>query len=128
MKRLLSLALLLSLSTGVQAQAPAVNALLSKELADIPGKEALMLTVEYPPGASDQIHRHDAHVFVYVLEGRITMQVEGGEEVTLGAGESFYESPEDVHVTGKNASDTERAKFLVFFVKDVGAPVLVPGR
>ena len=101
---------------------------MSKELTGIPGKEALMLTVEYPPGASDPIHRHEAHVFVYVLEGRVIMQVEGGEEMTLAAGETFYEAPADVHLMGKNASATEPAKFLVFLVKDVGAPVLTPGR
>ncbi len=87
-----------------------------------------MLTVEYPPGASDPIHRHNAHVFVYVLQGRVSMQVEGGEELTLGPGQTFYESPNDVHLSGKNASATDPAKFLVFFVKDVGSPVLVPGR
>lgn len=128
MTRLLLLALFLLAPTIVQAQASKVTPLMTKELADVPGKEGLMLTVEYPPGASDPIHRHDAHVFVYVLDGRVTMQVEGGEEVTLGAGQTFHESPKDVHLIGKNASATEPAKFLVFFVKNVGAPVLVPGR
>ncbi len=126
-RALLLLGFLLSASTVAQAQTAEVTPLMSKELTDIAGKEALMLTVEYPPGASDPIHRHNAHVFVYVLEGSIVMGVEGGDEVTLGAGETFYESPTDVHSVGRNASTTEPAKFLVFFVKDVGAPVLIPG-
>ena len=88
----------------------------------------MALTVEYAPGASDPVHRHDAHVFVYVLEGAVVMQVKGGQEVRLAPGQTFYESPDDVHVVGRNASTTERAKFLAFFVKDAGAPVLVPAR
>ena len=87
-----------------------------------------MLTVDYPPGASDPIHRHNAHVFVYVLQGSIIMQVRGGKEVRLTPGQTFYESPSDIHVVGKNASTTEPAKFLVFFVKDAKAPPLVPAK
>ena len=87
-----------------------------------------MLTVEYAPGASGQVHRHNAHVFVYVLEGQIVMQVEGGKEQVLSPGQTFYESPSDVHTVGRNASTTRPAKFLVFMVKNVGAPVSVPGR
>ena len=85
-----------------------------------------MITVEYPPGGSDPIHRHNAHAFVYVLEGSIVMQVRGGKEVTLTPGQTFYEAPSDVHVVGRNASQTKPAKFVVFLVKDKGAPVLVP--
>jgi quercetin dioxygenase-like cupin family protein len=103
-----------------------VTTLLSKDLADLPGKEGVMITVEYPPGSSDAIHRHNAHAFVYVLEGSIVMQVRGGKEVTLTPGQSFYEGPNDVHVVGRNASQTKPAKFVVFFVKDKGAPILVP--
>jgi quercetin dioxygenase-like cupin family protein len=103
-----------------------VTPLLSKDLADFPGKEGLMITVEYPPGSSDPIHRHNAHAFIYVLEGSIVMQVRGGKEVTLTPGQTFYEGPEDVHVVGRNASQTKPAKFVVFFVKDRGAPVLIP--
>ena len=103
-----------------------VTPLFSKDLANIPGKEGLMITVEYPPGSSDPIHRHNAHAFVYVLEGSIVMQLRGGKEVTLTPGETFYEGPDDVHVVGKNASQTKPAKFVVFLVKDKGAPVLVP--
>ena len=103
-----------------------VTPLLSKDLANIPGKEGLMITVEYPPGSSDPIHRHNAHAFVYVLEGSIVMQLRGGKEVTLTPGETFYEGPDDVHVVGKNASQTKPAKFVVFLVKDKGAPVVVP--
>ena len=100
--------------------------LMSKDLTDLPGKEGLMLLIEYPPGSSDPIHRHNAHGFIYVLEGSIVMQVRGGKEVTLTPGQTFYEGPEDVHVVGRNASQTKPAKFVVFFVKDKGAPVLVP--
>ena len=103
-----------------------VTTLLSKDLADLPGKEGVMITVEYPPGSSDQIHRHNAHVFVYVLEGSVVMQVRGGKEVTLTPGQSFYEDPNDVHVVGRNASQSKPAKFVVFFVKEKGAPILVP--
>jgi quercetin dioxygenase-like cupin family protein len=100
--------------------------LLSKDLADLPGKEGLMITVEYPPGASDPVHRHNAHGFIYVLEGSIVMQVKGGREVTLMPGQTFYEGPNDIHLIGRNASQTKRAKFVVFLVKDKGAPVLMP--
>jgi len=103
-----------------------VTPLFSKDLADIPGKEGLMIAVEYPPGSSDPIHRHNAHAFVFVLEGSIVMQVRGGKEVTLTPGQAFYEGPDDVHVIGRNASQTKPAKFVVFLVKDKGAPVLVP--
>ena len=103
-----------------------VTQLLSKDLTNLPGKEGLMITVEYPPGSSDPIHRHNAHAFVYVLEGSIVMQVRGGKEVTLTPGQTFYEGPSDVHVVGRNASQTKAAKFVVFLVKDKGAPVLVP--
>ena len=103
-----------------------VTPLFSKDLANIPGKEGLMITVEYPPGSSDPIHRHNAHAFVYVLEGSVVMQLRGGKEVTLTPGETFYEGPDDVHVVGKNASQTKPAKFVVFLVKDKGAPVVVP--
>jgi quercetin dioxygenase-like cupin family protein len=103
-----------------------VTPLLSKDLTNFPGKEGLMITVEYPPGASDPIHRHNAHAFVYVLEGSIVMQLRGGKEITLTPGQTFYEGHDDVHVVGKNASQTKPAKFVVFLVKDKGAPVLVP--
>jgi quercetin dioxygenase-like cupin family protein len=85
-----------------------------------------MITVEYPPGSKDPIHRHHAHGFIYVLEGSIVMQVRGGKETTLTPGQTFYEGPDDVHVVGRNASQTKPAKFVVFFVKEKGAPLLVP--
>ena len=102
--------------------------LMSKDLPNLPSKEGLMITVEYPPGSSDPIHRHNANAFVYVLEGTIVMQVRGGKEVTLTPGQTFYEGPNDVHVVGRNASQTKPAKFVVFLVKDKGAPVLVPAK
>ena len=115
------------LATGaLVAHEPKVTQVLSKDLTDIPGKEGLMITVEYPPGGSDPIHRHNAHAFVYVLEGSVVMQVRGGKKTILTPGQSFYEGPDDVHVVGRNASQTKPAKFLVFLVKDKGAPVLVP--
>jgi len=100
--------------------------LMSKDLTGLSGKEGLMLLIEYPPGSTDPIHRHNAHGFIYVLEGSIVMQVRGGKELTLTPGQTFYEGPEDVHVVGRNASETKPARFVVFFVKDKGAPVLVP--
>ncbi|HWB82938.1 MAG TPA: cupin domain-containing protein [Bryobacteraceae bacterium] len=108
------------------AQDAQVTTLMSKDLAECPGKEGLMITVVYPPGASDPIHRHNAHAFVYVLEGSVVMQVNGGKEVTLTPGQTFYEGPNDIHTIGRNASSTKPAKFVVFLVKDQGAPVLVP--
>ena len=105
---------------------PKVTEVLSKDLTGIPGKEGLMLTVEYPPGGSDPIHRHNANAFVYVLEGSIVMQVQGGKETTLKPGQTFYEGPDDIHVVGRNASQTKPAKFVVFMVKEKGAPALVP--
>ena len=114
------------LATGALGQEPKVTQVLSKDLTDIPGKEGLMLTVEYPPGGSDPVHRHNADAFVYVLEGSVVMQVKGGKEVTLTPGQTFYEAPDDIHVVGRNASQTKPAKFVVFMVKDKGAPALVP--
>jgi quercetin dioxygenase-like cupin family protein len=101
-----------------------VTSLLTKPLPEFPGKEVLMIMVEYPPGSRDPVHRHDAHGFIYVLEGSIVMQVKGGKEVTLKPGQTFYEGPSDVHVVGRNASNTQPAKFLVMFVKKEGAPIL----
>jgi quercetin dioxygenase-like cupin family protein len=110
----------------LMAQEAKVTEVLSKDFSNIPGKEGLMITVEYPPGASDPVHRHNAHGFIYVLEGSIVMQVKGGNAVTLTPGQSFYEGPDDIHTVGRNASQTEPAKFLVFLVKDKGAPVVIP--
>jgi len=111
--------------TAVAEQAK-VTPMLEKELKEGPGKEGLMLVVEYPPGNSDPVHRHNAHGFIYVLEGSVVMQVKGGKEVTLTSGQTFYEGPDDVHVVGRNASSTKPAKLLVFLVKDKSAPVLTP--
>jgi quercetin dioxygenase-like cupin family protein len=111
-----------------EAKAPEakVTSLLSKDIKEFPGKEGLMITVDYPPGCVDPVHRHNAHAFLYVLEGSIVMQVKGEKEVTLKPGDTYYEGPDDIHVVGRNASKTKPAKFVVFFVKDKGAPVLVP--
>jgi quercetin dioxygenase-like cupin family protein len=103
------------------AAAKAVS-LMTKDLPEFPGKEAAMLTVEYPPGASSKPHRHDSHVFVYVLEGSYATQVAGGERVVLKAGETFYELPTDEHVVSANGSDTVPARILVFMLKDKDAP------
>jgi quercetin dioxygenase-like cupin family protein len=99
---------------------------MSKPLSDIPGKELLMITVEYPPGASDPVHRHNAQALVYVLEGSIVMGVNGEKPVTLTPGQTFYEGPNDIHTVGRNASNTMPAKFLVVLLKDKDAPVLTP--
>jgi quercetin dioxygenase-like cupin family protein len=120
------LALVCIMSGTVLAQEAKVTDLMSKDLPNLPGKEGLMIIVDYPPGSMDPIHRHNANAFVYVLEGTIVMQVRGGKEVTLTAGQTFYEGPDDVHVVGRNASKTKPAKFVVFLVKDKGAPVFVP--
>jgi uncharacterized protein YbjT (DUF2867 family)/quercetin dioxygenase-like cupin family protein len=115
-----------TMAATIEPKEAKLTELMSKDLTDLPGKEGLMLVIEYPPGSSDPIHRHNAHGFIYVLEGSIVMQVRGGKEVTLTPGQTFYEGPEDVHIVGRNASETKAAKFVVFFVKDKGAPVLVP--
>jgi quercetin dioxygenase-like cupin family protein len=118
---------LISLIAGpLMAQEPEVTPLMSKDLTDFPGKEVVMITVEFPPGGSDPIHRHNAHGFIYVLEGSVVMQVKGGQEATLTPGQTFYEGPDDVHVVGRNASTTRPAKILAILVKDKGAPILVP--
>src|SRR5262249_38344367 len=122
----LSLALVCLIAGTLVAQEPKVTEVLSKDLADCPNKEGLMITVEYPPGGRDPVHRHNANAFVYVLEGTVVMQVKGGKEVTLTPGQTFYEGPDDVHVIGRNASNTKPAKFVVFLVKNKGAPALVP--
>jgi quercetin dioxygenase-like cupin family protein len=114
------------MSSTLLAQEAKVTQLMSKDLANLPGKEGLMVMVEYPPGNSDPIHRHNAHGFIYVLEGSIVLQVRGGKETTLAPGQTFYEGPDDVHIIGRNASKTKPAKFVVFFVKDKGAPLFVP--
>lgn len=120
------LLLLLCLIPGaLMAQQPEakVTSLMSKDLPEMPGKEALMIAVEYPPGAKDPVHRHNAHAFLYVLEGSVVMQVKGGKETTLTPGQTFYEGPDDIHVVGRNASTTKPAKFVVLLIKDKGAPV-----
>jgi quercetin dioxygenase-like cupin family protein len=103
-----------------------VNTLLTKELPEAPGKEIEVITVTYPPGAVEEMHRHDAHAVVYVLEGEVEMQVRGGTLQRLGPGQVFYESPEDVHTVSRNASKTNPATFVVFFLKHEGAPILTP--
>ena len=108
------------------AQDAQVTPIMSKDLPEFPGKEGLMITVVYPPGSTDPIHRHNAHAFVYVLEGTVVMQVKGGEGVTLAPGQTFYEGPNDIHVVGRNASTTIPAKLLVLLVKNKDAPVLIP--
>lgn len=114
------------LGASASAQEAKVTPLFSRDLTDCPGKEGLMLLVEYPPGSSDPVHRHNAYAFVYVLEGTVVMQVKGGKQVTLTAGQTFYEGPNDVHVVGRNASSSQPARFLAFLVKEKGAPALVP--
>jgi quercetin dioxygenase-like cupin family protein len=126
-KTCISLGLALGMLAAVPALAApeaAVTVLMTKDLADMPGKEAISFIVDFPPGSVDPVHRHDAHAFVYVLEGSIVMGVKGGKEVTLTPGQTFYEGPADIHTVGRNASTTRPAKFLVTMVKDKGAPLL----
>ena len=111
---------------GNDAPPPVVTPVMTQALPDYPGKEVLMITVEYPPGGADPIHRHDAHGFIYVLEGSIVMGVEGGKEVTLLPGQAFHEGPQDLHTVGRNASRDKPAKFLVVLLKDAGKPAVLP--
>lgn len=108
------------------AESARVKDLFAIDLADYPGKEGRMIEVTYPPGSQDAVHRHDADAFVYVLEGQIVMQLQGQPPVTLGPGQTFYEGPKDVHVVGRNASDTKPARFVVVLLKAKGAPILTP--
>lgn len=126
MKKIIMVVLLSLIPGTVMAQEVKVTSLMSKVMTDVSGKEGLLITVEYPPGGSDPIHRHNAHAFLYVLEGSVVMQVKGGKQVTLTPGQTFYEDSNDVHIVGRNASKTQPAKFVVFLVKDKDAPVLVP--
>jgi quercetin dioxygenase-like cupin family protein len=119
-------ALLLQYVSAASAEPPTVAALMTKDLTSAAGKEVLMMTVEFGPGGVDPIHRHHAQGFIYVIEGSVEMQVKGGKLVTLTAGQTFYEGPDDIHVVGRNASSTKPAKLLAVLVKDKGAPALVP--
>jgi quercetin dioxygenase-like cupin family protein len=105
-----------------------ITPLMSHALADVSGKEVLMYTVGFPPGFSSPVHRHNAQVSLYVLEGSVVMQVKGGKEITLRPGQSFYENPNDIHVVSRNASSTKPAKFLVFLIKKKGAPLVMPAK
>ena len=105
-----------------------LTTLITKDLAGHPGEQALMYTVDFPPGFSSPVHRHNAQVFVYVLEGSVEMQVRGQKELTLGPGQSFYENPNDIHVVSRNASQTKPAKFLVFLINKKGAPLVIPAK
>lgn len=125
-KLLLFVPFLLAVASAAEPPSAVVTRLMLKELPDFPGKEALMLNVSYPPGSRDQIHRHDAHAFVYVLEGSIVMQLKGGEPVTLKTGQVFYEGPNDVHLVGRNASATQPAKFVVVLIKNRGVDAVLP--
>ena len=129
MKSTAALVLSLAFANGtLGAQEPTISSLLSKDLVGLPGKELSVITVEYAPGGSDPVHRHNAQVVVYVLQGAVVMQVQGQSQITLKPGDTFYEGPDDVHVVAKNASSSAPAKFLVFFVKDKGVPVKAPAR
>ena len=126
-KKIIMVVLLCLIASPLMAQEPEVTTLMSKDLMDYcPGKEGEMIIVEYAPGGSSPIHRHNAHAFVYVLEGSVVMQLKGGQQVTLTPGQSFYEGPDDIHLVDRNASGTTPAKFLVFMIKDKGAPAVVP--
>jgi quercetin dioxygenase-like cupin family protein len=114
-----------AIAAQLAAQEPVVTQLATKPLPDMPGKELRLLTVEYAPGVSEPVHRHDADAFVYVLEGSVVMQVKGAKPVTLTPGQTFYEGRDDVHLVGRNPSSSRPARFVVFLLKDRGAPVAV---
>ena len=118
--------LLMAVQPAVAAPQAKVTPLTTEPLPEYPGKEVQMIVVDYPPGSVDPVHRHDAHAFVYVLDGSIVMGLNAGKEVTLHAGDTFHEGPDDVHTVGRNASSTKPAKFVVFLIKNKGAPVLTP--
>ena len=126
MKKLILSVIIVTFGFATATHAQQVNTLFTKRLPEAPGKEIEVITVSYAPGAGDAIHRHDAHAVVYVIEGEIEMQVRGGTLQRLGLGQVFYESPEDVHTVSRNASKTKHAKFVVFFIKSEGAPILTP--
>ena len=128
MKTLTIAVFLFTFGFATATHAQQVTTLLTKALPELPGKQIALITVDYAPGASGAIHRHDAHAVVYVLEGELEMQVRGGALRRLGPGQVFYESPEDVHTVSRNASQTKPAKFVVFFIKNEGAPILIPAR
>lgn len=118
--------LLVLVSSPLFSQDTKVTSLTAKQLSNIPGKVVVVISVEYPPGGSAPVHRHNAHAFVYVLEGSVMMSVKGGKPVTLTAGQMFYEGPNDIHPIGRNASKTKPAKFLAFVLKDKAAPIVIP--
>ena len=118
----------LMMLAAVPGEAADVKELFAIDLKDYAGKEGRIVEVLYPPGARDMVHRHDAHAFVYVLEGEIVMQLKGQPAITLKAGQTFYEGPTDVHVVGRNASNTEPARFVVVLLKAKGAPILTPAK
>jgi quercetin dioxygenase-like cupin family protein len=124
--KLVALALLCLVTGTAMAQEAKVTPLMSKDLPEYPGKEVLMIAVTHAPGGSNAIHRHNAHAFLYVLEGSVVMQVKGGKQVTLKPGQTFYEGPDDVHLVDHNASKTKPAKFVVFLIKNKGAPAVLP--
>ena len=103
-----------------------ITPLIAKDLAGVPGEEALTYTVEFPPGFSSPVHRHNAQVSVYMLEGSVVMQVKGQQELTLLPGQTFYEGPDDIHIVSRNASSTKPAKFLVFLIHKKGSPLVIP--
>jgi quercetin dioxygenase-like cupin family protein len=130
-KRILAFVVLaastLTITAPLMAQ-ETITPIMSHTLAEASGSEVLMYTVDFPPGFSSPIHRHDAQVSVYVLEGSVVMQVRGGKELTLGPGQSFYENPNDVHVVSRNASSSKAAKFLVFLIHKKDAPLVIPAK
>lgn len=126
MKKLILFVVVFAFGFAAATHAQQVNSLFTKQLPELPGKEIEVITVNYAPEAADAIHRHNAHVVVYVIEGEVEMQVRGGKLQRLGPGQVFYESPEDIHTVSRNASKTKPAKFVVFVIKNEGAPILIP--
>ena len=87
--------------------------------------EAKIVEVTYQPGASTPAHSHPCPVLAYVAEGTIRSQVNDEPERVYKVGETFYEAPNGVHRVSANASQTEPAKLIAFFVCDHEGPITV---
>src|SRR5438132_7010248 len=122
--RRLAFLMVVAASALAFAQAPRSvgKDLVVKELPDLAGREALVRANVYPPGTSNPPHRHNAHVFLHVLEGQLIVQLKGGQPVTLNPGDTYYEAPDDIHMVSRNPSDKVPARALIFMVKKVGVP------
>jgi len=128
----LSLTLVVGISLGIiggqvlNAQQEPVKrtALLTADLAGMPGKEVYMGITELAPGAASGKHYHPAETFVYVLQGSVTSEKPGTAPVTYKAGQAIHELPKVVHES-KNPT-TAPVKLLVFQIGEKGQSRSVP--